>query len=382
MQCDESKPQCGNCIRFGVACDFSPTAVQPIPASTAASGSGPGRRGRPRSDWSSWAEQIRRSSGADASGGCPCSNQQGLNVADLELLYHYLTSTADTLGNENDLWRHGAPRLGFQNPCILSLILCLSSYHLSRLNLADSARYLRLAEQHSTTALQAATVLLTQLNPQTSPALYIVSVLICFVSFAKGPAPGDMLLVAEHGQVAWLHLLKGVKLVIETSGWPAIFSGPLAEYFPGPSEKHEELAQSLSPLQFSEDWRSSLNEVSSLIALLADQRMKDACEDGLRVLEECCEKTFGRGQNSSLGVVGRMEVVMSWIYGLDDAYVEGLGKKNPVPLIVLGHYCVLLRTVEQFWFIDGWAAHIMAEILRASEATRRWLSWPIAYLGG
>lgn len=73
---------------------------------------------------------------------------------------------------------------------------------------------------------------------------------------------------------------------------------------------------------------------------------------------------------------------MVWIYQLDDIYIAGLNKKEPVSLIILGHFCVLLRTLEEYWFIEGWAVHIMDEILRTSEARRRWLFWPIAYLGG
>ncbi|KAH6951250.1 hypothetical protein BKA56DRAFT_638555 [Ilyonectria sp. MPI-CAGE-AT-0026] len=378
IKCDEVKPSCGKCVRFGVPCDFSPISLQPNHGTTR---SGLGGRGRPRSDWASWAEQIRLASTGSASGGCQSSSHP-LNVGDIELFHKYMTNTVTTLGNDHALWREGAPRLGFQHPCILDLMLALSAYHLARLSPLDSTRYLRLAEQHSTAALQAAAVLLNSLIPETSPALYIVSVLICFVSLAKGPSPGNLLLVAEDGQVPWLSLLWGVRLIVNTTGWSAIFSGTLAEYFPKPSEdKHDEPVQSLSTIHCPEDWRSSLNDVSSLTALIAEPRFRDAYQRELEILTGCCETTFGRGQQYHSGVIGKMEIVLSWIYQLDDTYVEGLSKKDPVSLIILGHFCVLLHTLEHYWFIEDWAVHIMTEILRSSEATKRWLSWPIASLG-
>ncbi|KAF5012824.1 hypothetical protein FDECE_1113 [Fusarium decemcellulare] len=386
IKCDETKPECGNCIRFGVCCDFSPIPSQPIRAAT--TGSGPGRRGRPRSDWASWAEQIRLSADNASSSGSE-NSLSNLNVADLELFHHYITTTANTLhsGEQSGLWCVGVPRLGFQYPYILALILSMSSYHMARQRPLDAVRYLQLAEQHSTTALQTATLLLSQLNPANSPALYITSVLICFLSFAKGPSQGNLLLIAEDGQVPWLYLLRGVRLVVSTTGWSSVFSGVLAEYYPKSDEKQEQqqpedLIDPALTGPSDEDWRSSLNDIADLIDVFVEDRFKEAYKHELQVLTDCCEKTFGKGQNSSLTMAGKMDVVFVWIYQLGDVYVEGLRNKDPVPMIMLGHLCVLLRTIEGYWFIQGWASHMMNEILRYSERSRKWLAWPIAYLKG
>ncbi|RKL07321.1 hypothetical protein BFJ68_g9824 [Fusarium oxysporum] len=380
--CDEVKPQCGKCVQFGVWCDYSP---QP-PASQASISSQPDnqsrRPGRPRSDWTSWAEQIRShaaESAAESSGH--------LNTMDLELFHNWMTRTASTLGDGSSqslLWSEGAPRVGFQHNCILKLILSLSSYHLARLKPIDGQRYSLIAETHLTAALQPAMMLISNLGGDNSPAAYLTSVLICFVALAKGPSPGNLLLTNIEGQVSWLHLLRGVRLVVESTGWSSIFSGMLAEYAPIPGDDTSEHSATTDPalmVDVIEDWRSSLNGISHLIAQLAEEKLGNAYDRELQALTACFERTFHKGQDATLDIIGKLQDVVGWVYRLGDDYMEGLRQRDLISTVILGHFCVLLRTVEaQFWFMHGWAAHIMGEILVISPNSRQWLSWPISYL--
>ncbi|KAJ4089545.1 hypothetical protein NW769_013352 [Fusarium oxysporum] len=380
--CDEVKPQCGKCVQFGVWCDYSP---QP-PASQASISPQPDnqsrRPGRPRSDWTSWAEQIRShaaESAAESSGH--------LNTMDLELFHNYMTRTASTLGDGSSqslLWSEGAPRVGFQHNCILKLILSLSSYHLARLKPIDGQRYSLIAETHLTAALQPAMMLISNLGGDNSPAAYLTSVLICFVALAKGPSPGNLLLTNIEGQVSWLHLLRGVRLVVESTGWSSIFSGMLAEYAPIPGDDTSEHSATTDPALMVggiENWRSSLNGISHLIAQLAEEKLGNADDRELQALTACFERTFHKGQDAALDIVGKLQDVVGWVYRLGDDYMEGLRQRDLISTVILGHFCVLLRTVEaQFWFMHGWAAHIIGEILVISPNSRQWLSWPIAYV--
>lgn len=291
-----------------------------------------------------------------------------------------MTTTAQTLGDDIKLWSEAVPQLGFQHPCILDLMLALSSYQLARLKPHNAPRFLELAEKHSNFALQEATEFLKHLNSETSAPLYVIAVLICFTALAKGPTPGHLLLVAEHGQVSWLSLLGGVKFAVSTSGWSSIFSGALADYQPQPEKEQKESPPSEPLATGIEDWRSSLIDISDLIAVVGVQQVRNAYEHEMEVLLGCFESTFGKGRNSRQTVKGTMQVVMSWVYQLDDVFIEQLENKDPIALIILGYFCVLFSTIERYWFIEGWARHTIQEILHISESCRRWLSWPIQYL--
>ncbi|KAL9574065.1 hypothetical protein ACKAV7_001841 [Fusarium commune] len=340
------------------------------------------RPGRPRSDWTSWAEQIR-SHAAESVAESPGH----LNTMDLEFFHSYMTRTASTLGDGSSqslLWSEGAPRVGFQHNCILKLILSLSSYHLARLKPIDKQRYSLIAETHLTAALQPAMMLISDLGGDNSPAAYLTSTLICFVALAKGPSPGNLLLTNIEGQVSWLHLLRGVRLVVESAGWSSIFSGMLVEYAPIPSGDTPEHNATTDPtlmVDDIEDWRSSLNGISHLIAQLVEEKLGNVYDREFQALTACFERTFRKGQDAALYTVGKLQDVIGWVYRLGDDYMEGLRQRDLISTVMLGHFCVLLRTVEaQFWFMHEWAAHIIGEILVISPNSRQWLSWPIAYV--
>ncbi|SCO78653.1 related to ECM22-strong similarity to YDR213w, weak similarity to Lys14p [Fusarium oxysporum] len=380
--CDEVKPQCGKCVQFGVWCDYSPQPPGPQVSLNHQPDSQSRRPGRPRSDWTSWAEQIR-SHAAESVAESPGH----LNTMDLELFHSYMTRTASTLGDGSSLsllWSEGAPRVGFQHNCILKLILSLSSYHLARLKPIDKQRYSLIAETHLTAALQPAMMLISNLGGDNSPAAYLTSTLICFVALAKGPSPGNLLLTNIEGQVSWLHLLRGVRLVVESAGWSSIFSGMLAEYAPIPSgdtPEHNAMTDPTLMVEDIEDWRSSLNGISHLIAQLAEEKLGNVYDRELQALTACFESTFRKGQDAALYTVGKLQDVIGWVYRLGDDYMEGLRQRDLISTVMLGHFCVLLRTVEaQFWFMHEWAAHIIGEILVISPNSRQWLSWPIAYV--
>ncbi|KAG5747400.1 hypothetical protein H9Q70_009916 [Fusarium xylarioides] len=229
-----------------------------------------------------------------------------------------------------------------------------------------------------------AMILIGNLGGDNSPAAYLTSVLICFIALAKGPSPGNLLLTNIEGQVSWLHLLRGVRLVVESAGWSSIFSGMLAEYAPKPSSdtlEHNETTNPALTVEGIEDWRSSLNGISHLIAHSEEEKLGNVYDRELEALTACFERTFCKGQDATLDTVGKLQDVIGWVYRLEDDYMEGLCQRELISTVILGHFCVLLRTVEaQFWFMHGWAAHIIGEILVISPDTRQWLSWPISYL--
>ncbi|QGI76947.1 hypothetical protein CEK25_001853 [Fusarium fujikuroi] len=285
---------------------------------------------------------------------------------DLELFHTYMTRTAITLGDGSG---SGSGSLLWSE---------------ARIKPIDEQRYFLIAETHLTAALQPAMILISNLGGDNGPAAYLTCVLICFIALAKGPSPGNLLLTDIKGQVSWLHLLRGVRLVVESTGWSSIFSGTLAQYAPLPSGDTLEHTAATNPNLMTdgiEDWRSSLNRISNLIAQLAEENMDNVYDRELQALTTCFERTFCKGQDAALDTVGRLLDVIGWVYRLGDDYMGGLRQIDLVSTVILGHFCVLLRTVEaQYWFMHGWAAHVIGEILVISPNTRQWLSWPIAYL--
>ncbi|PMB66278.1 Sterol uptake control protein 2 [Beauveria bassiana] len=313
VKCDEESSGCGNCVQFGVPCDFLPLLERKRWATTTATTATrrqqvtKRRRGRPRADWSGWAlrahdEALAPSSPLSSPSSSSSSSNQlqirpsqpvplhtqlnlqlaELAVDDLALLHHYHTVTALTLGDAR-LWRDAAPRLGREHPCIFHIMLSLSAYHLARLrpatttSSASAAHCRRLADHHYEAAVRLAVPMLPRLDVGNCQALYVVTVLICFTAFARGPSSsGDLLLVAQQqGLVPWMSLLRGVRFVLET---------------------------------------------------------------------------------------GQVHVVMAWAYTLDSDFVTKLAESDEISLVLLGHFAVLVQTLGRYWFIEGWGEHILREV--------------------
>ncbi|KAM0743017.1 hypothetical protein ACQRIT_003194 [Beauveria bassiana] len=271
-----------------------------------------------------------------------------LAVDDLALLHHYHTVTAPTLGDAR-LWRDAAPRLGREHPCIFHIMLSLSAYHLARLrpatttSSASAAHCRRLAEHHYEAAVRLAVPMLPRLDVGNCQALYVVTVLICFTAFARGPSSsGDLLLVAQQqGLVPWMSLLRGVRFVLETVGSATVLSGFLA---PVPETTPE-----------------------ACYAYAASAAAADAAKiyDGaIKSLVRCFETTF-REDDATVPKTctqGQVHVVMAWAYTLDPDFVAKLAESDEISLVLLGHFAVLVQTLGRYWFIKGWGEHILREV--------------------
>ncbi|KAM3449832.1 hypothetical protein MY3296_006609 [Beauveria thailandica] len=432
VKCDEESSGCGNCVQFGVPCDFLPLLERKRWATTTATASSTTtrqqqvtkrRRGRPRADWSGWALRLHdealssssSSSSSFSSSSSSSSNQlqtrpsqpaslytqpnlqlAELGIDDLALLHHYHTVTAPTLGDAR-LWRDAAPRLGREHPCIFHIMLSISAYHVVRLrgpatttttttSAADCR--LRLAEHHYEAAVRLAVPMLPRLDVGNCQALYIVTVLICFTAFARGPSSeGDLLLVAQQqGLVPWMSLLRGVRFVIETVGSSTVFSGfltPVPETTPDEASCRGGGACRSGcggvSARRAWNWRETLGRIQDVAAkrkIGSDANDAAAAakmyERAIESLTRCFETTFGEEEEEEEEkedaavpkkcTHGQVHVVMAWAYTLDPDFVAKLAERDHVSLVLLGHFAILVQTLGRYWFIEGWGEHILRQV--------------------
>ncbi|TQN64990.1 Sterol uptake control protein 2 [Colletotrichum shisoi] len=385
--CDEVKPECGNCLRFSMHCDFAPSPptnqISPSPTASSPVTPPPRKRGRPRKDWDavpklpasnvsgSDAARIQRTP-APSSGGPTFPS--ALNSSDLELQHHYMCHTAITLG-ESHVWREHVPKLGFKHHYMLHMVLAISAQHLARLRPAQARHYETLAERHSTSALPAVASLIPRLDKDNCQALYHTTVLVCFSTFAKKPTPGHLLAVAEDGEVPWWGLMRGVRIVVQNVGIQTIISG-----LPDESvilEQHWTHCPALpEPVHEAVLWETRLEELADLVATTPDAE-RDMLTASLGALRDCFRMTFGTEAEPEKRVLGRFEIVMRWLYNTDDDFVARLQQRQALPLILLGHFAVLLQLLEHFWFMEGWAEHLLNGLFVALDPQyATWLEWP------
>lgn len=294
-------------------------------------------------------------------------------VEDLELFHHYQSHTALTLG-DTPLWRDRVPRLAFRQQCVLHLIIALSALHLMRIKPSQSSRFEKKAEAHLAVGLRQAMTMLPALNEDNAAPLYIATVLVCSCTFAKVPGSRHLLVISDGDEVAWWELFRGVRIVVETIGIDTIFSGELG---PLPPEIPE-VPFIVDHIEFGfTAWEEAVRGLSKLV-VNAPEEVIATYQEALSILIWCFEETYGTSAKPKSCVEGKFERIMSWLYLLSDNFVLNLKTKQPAPLVMLAYFTVLLQLLERFWYIRGWAVHVLQGIAEILDPTySSWLQWPM-----
>jgi hypothetical protein len=297
------------------------------------------------------------------------------NAEDVELFHHYITQVVAGLGaGERALWKDRIPTLAFRRHGVLHLLLALSALHLARLDSSRSYQLEQRAEKHLTIGLRRAAEILPNLDEGNCAELYVSTVLVCFYTFAKKPGRQHLLVISEGCEVAWWELFKGVRIIVQTFGLGTVFAGELG---PPPSDVQDEEGEAHHPADFNViKWEGALARLSVLISS-APESVRDTSQGALDIMRWCFQETYGTTANPKLTVDAKFTTVMVWLYCLSDEFVSNLKEKQPIPLLLLAHFTVLLQTLDAVWFMKGWAVHVLqgvSEILDSSW--EEWLRWP------
>ncbi|GKT40514.1 uncharacterized protein ColSpa_00695 [Colletotrichum spaethianum] len=123
-------------------------------------------------------------------------------------------------------------------------------------------------------------------------------------------------------------------------------------------------------------WEKRFEELSDLVATTPDLE-REMFLKALELLKDCFKMTFSTEAEREKHVQGRFEIVMRWLYSMDEDFVIRLQQKQALPLILLGHFSVLVQTLEHFWFIQGWSEHLLNGLFNVLDPQyAHWLEWP------
>lgn len=291
-----------------------------------------------------------------------------LNVDDLQLYHHYLTSASLALGDDV-LWGQKVPFLAFEHHYILHLALSISALHRCRKNPADEAKLVPLAEAHHDAALRQVTEQLPQINKANCSALYVATVLIFDYNLARSHSKTHLGPNAERAPFTWLSLFRGVRFTIETMGLAAIFSGCLGAV----SSTHQ---AHVAPSQLEAGhiaWEEPLAKLAELILPVQKPDLRGLYQ----ALVDCYRDVYGTAQEPNHYPNGNIRAVLRWLWVVDDAYIHQARQKEPHALVLLAHFAVLLQSIQCFWFTKGWAQRVVADVTQNLDHDyAEWTIWP------
>ncbi|KAL4819540.1 hypothetical protein BDW67DRAFT_193891 [Aspergillus spinulosporus] len=368
VKCDEKKPMCTNCVQHSIDCDFRLSASRsPSEATT------PPQTQRFKFRESKYQSQISPSQEQSKpnyrSFGVQCDSApridfkggpgEGISLTDLYLFHHFTTSTYRTFAGEaaHAVWQVHVPQLGFAFPAIMHLLLTLSALHLAFMNPAKREEYIKEADDHFTFGVRSVTTVLAldTLDSSNCQQIYIAAVMICFAYFARGPRDGEYLVFNAKGKSEWLVLLHGVRAIL-AQRQAEIFTGVLA-----PSEKEKPADIPDHELDTELSWHvQHLQKIKAAVTAEA-QADRDLYIGVTDDLIGCFEDAY-QARNAGSAPPELMQYTMGWTFRLPEMMIERLEIREPIALVILAHWAILLRYMGEAWFMRGWDRHIILGI--------------------
>lgn len=298
---------------------------------------------------------------------------QTLDMSNLELLFHYTTVASLTLSSPRRvaIWQVNVPQMAISNKFLMHGILAVSALHLASLQPVRSAELVLRATMLEQMALS---TYRQNISVQDSSNIHAALVFTAFIvpyvlalsvydnSAAKLPTLND-------SNPHWFFLVRGtLKLVHHT--WPAFKSSPLGPLVVS-REEHVD-----SGANFGEDHLAKLYDMLDDISSDSDeQQVVVVCKDALENLRRVFGIPYMLPQTLDL-----RSTVYIWPGTVSQEYINLIHERRSEALVILAHYCVILKKNHDCWFLKDVGKKMLASIEEAlSPEWQSWIKWPLEF---
>lgn len=257
--------------------------------------------------------------------------------------------------------------VALSHPHVLHLMFALTALQLGLCRPSRQEEYIATADHHYERALASVTRALTDISSDNCDAILLSVQLICFVSWARGPQPGEYLAFGDHGRSDWLIMFRGIRTTLESFG---------SNNF---TKTHAKAVRSknrpLPPLSEPPGYEAQLSELREHVSATSPPSESEENVRAVDILLDCYSNRY-------CGVDSEYHVAFAWLYRMSDDFLDRLQQRDAIPLIIYAHFVVLMHEMEKFWYMKGWTHHVMKGIYEALESEHTpWIKWPMARVG-
>lgn len=301
------------------------------------------------------------------------SGSNEVPMRDIALMHHWCTATSYGFGDDfpgaSDPWRVDIPILAQHYPFLMRGILAMTALHISRLTSDPSVRmkYIQLAAYNQDLALPEYRTALGDVTEHSVAAVLAFSTFTSVYSFAAPKEPDSLF---SASALEWIFLHRGVgEIPPHWQNW--IDQGPLH------AQMHRRRLPPIDPTFNAEDYR--LLNLRNMFSILKPDEQGDMMhyESALYWLRQAFAHTFSLESKLS-----SKYAILFWVERIPSAYLELVSQKKPCAMVLFAHCCILFHRAANFWFLDGFAEHLLNEII--TEVTPQyvpWMEWPIQTCG-
>ncbi|KAK9351547.1 hypothetical protein V1523DRAFT_398221 [Lipomyces doorenjongii] len=291
---------------------------------------------------------------------------QVLDAVDSAILQHYFTSTYMSFATSDEtesIWRVTVPELAYRNRFLMHGILACSAQHLAYLNPTQQQEYTVRACSHQDEAVPLFRFAIEHADKDNCDAILAFSYLLVIYSLAAEQREESLFLVdsAEPDILpSWLHFLRGGCSML-CSVWDFVESGPVQLLA---------LAWDI-PFDIAEACKTPF--LVSLLSVIPNPTSENAWSDEVCAVYHDAAVELGRSfvYMQALGESPTTwDILRIWPMRVSVAYMALLRDRHSGALVLLAHYCVLLKKMQSHWYFEGRAARLMSAILLYLDA--RW----------
>jgi hypothetical protein len=273
--------------------------------------------------------------------------------------------------------------LALKHPFLLQGILSLSGFHLAFLHESDPTlcqKYREAAISYHGKSIAQFRDEIQNISRENSDACSICAALLPLQTLATRDHGGQNMFfstedVGARGSgvsIAWYKLQRGAGEVLK-SNFQWAREGLLGDMI-----EHWESMKLCGPLPLEPE------EEQNLDALANSWSLSDMLNEDKAVLEETLQtlrlvfsmvSTASRRMNMR---IGKFRAIIAWTVLMPHRFCEMVEKRFPQALVLIAIYCILLKRVDEFWWMRGKAEGLFEAVQKElpDRSWNKWLEWP------
>jgi hypothetical protein len=291
------------------------------------------------------------------------------NVQYLRLMHHFCIVTAKTLSLEaagQELLQTHLVNVALDYTFLLHAVLALASLHLSRIDQSLRETYLQQAGKHHDAGIALFRNGIQHIDETNYEAVLFFAAILDPYSTAISMSAID----ADHALDSILQsfaLTRRLRPMV-AQFYPVVLASEFARLIPKDTQGIDWERAEL-PLNTE---LVKLRKFSDVVQHLYPPDIVEAYRSAIHVLDLVFEQV-----SSHLPNVPSHALVKMWVHTVKPRFLELLSERQPGALIIFAHYGVLLKRVDHYWFLKGFAEQVLhiADTFVPGE-WKTWLEWP------
>lgn len=232
----------------------------------------------------------------------------------------------------------------------------------------EAEKFEILAAHHQDLALPLFRSALACVTENNCHALYACGHLVTKYAFASPRSREHFIFSSSLGTASEFILLLRGSFSIHDYALEWLSNGPLSFCLEKPLDENPDF---------------SLNPDDSYLARLLSLLLTDDCGDN----NVCCgalnslRRLFAMAATPGQ-TISTKTLAYSWPVQVPQRYTILVDERKPEALLVLAHYCVMLKMIDSFWFMEGCAIRVLRQCQDNLDTKwHRHIEWPLSAVG-